>query len=486
MRDSGSFRGISRRNFISTITGAAALALIGSERTAFAGLADGGEGDPNPGLARDFMARICYNENPIGPSPAAAEALIDVAYLSNRYPDWYGESLIASLAAHHELSSSMFIVGSGATEILRLCALAFASPGDNVIVPNPSYSQFPSDCQLFGRTVRYVGHDSNHRADLAAIANRIDGNTTAICITNPENPTGTIVDDGALASFVQALDPDIVTIIDEAYLEYISEIGYTSAVELVRQGRNVVVVKTFSKVYGLAGARIGYAISNSDNITAMRNYQYIATVSRPCLEAARAALGDQTHITQTVQLAAQTKSYCFGQLGEMELPYIPSQASFFMVDVGTNADPVRALLAEREIYVRTGWGMSQHLRVSTGTYHEMTRFIFELSDILSRLPRSGEPVSLRSTELFQATPNPFNSSTTIRIYLPKPEGARLDVYDIQGRLVRRLCDRQIAEGEHAFEWNGTDHRGEPLATGAYFYRLVSGPNVITRKLLLIK
>jgi histidinol-phosphate aminotransferase len=486
MRDPETPRGVSRRGFIGTITGAAALALIGMDRRAIAGLADGGEGGPSPGIARDFTARICYNENPIGPSPAAAEALIDVAYLSNRYPDWFGESLIGSLASHHGMSSNMFIVGSGATEILRLCALAFSSPGGNVIVPNPSYSQFPTDCQLFGRSVRYVSHDSNHRVNLAGIANRIDGNTTAICITNPENPTGTIVDDGDLATFVQSLDSDIVTIIDEAYLEYISEFGYTSAVELVRQGRNVVVVKTFSKVYGLAGARIGYAISNSENINDMRNYQYIATVSRPCLEAARAALGDPAHITQTVQLATQTKSYCFGQLGGMELPYIPSEASFFMVDVGVEADPVRALLAEREIYVRTGWGMNQYLRVSTGTYHEMERFIYELGDILSGLPRGGGPVSLRSTELFQATPNPFNSNTLIRIHLPAPETVRLEIFDVRGRLVRRLCDRPLGVGEHAFEWNGTNHTGQSVATGAYFYRLSAGQNVITRKMLMIK
>jgi histidinol-phosphate aminotransferase len=486
MRDTKQFKDISRRNFIGTITGAAAIALIGLDRKALAGFDGFPAGEVGPDIARDFTARICYNENPLGPSPAAAEALINVAYLAHRYPDWYGESLIANLAAHHGLSSSMFIVGSGATEILRLCALAFASIGGNVIVPSPSYSQFPTDCQLFGRTVRYVSHDSNHRVSLSDIANRVDSNTSAICITNPENPTGTIVDDGELADFVQSLDSDIVTIIDEAYLEYISESGYTSAVELVRQGRNVVVVKTFSKVYGLAGARIGYAIGSASNINAMRRYQYIATVSGPCLEAARAGLGDQEHITQTVQLASQTKSHCFGQFALMGLSYIPSESSFFMVDVGTNADPVRVLLAEREIYVRTGWGMNQHLRVSTGTQHEMERFIYELGDILSSMPLGDSPVSLRSTDLYQATPNPFNSTTMIRVYVPSPQEVRLDIYDIQGRLVRQLCDRSLGTGEHAFEWNGTNYSGAAVATGAYFYRMTAGESVITRKMLLIK
>jgi len=477
--------GISRRKFIGTITGATAMALIGLDRKGIAAI----DGDPvqgiSPNIARDFTARICYNENPIGPSPAAAEALIDVAYLSNRYPDWYGESLVADLASLHDVSSSMITVGSGATEILRMCALAFASSGGNVIVPNPSYSQFPTDCQLFGRTVRYVSHDSNHRVNLSGIASRIDSNTTAICITNPENPTGTILDNGELSSFVQSLDSDIAVIIDEAYLEYISDSDYTSAVELLRQGRNVVVVKTFSKVYGLAGARIGYAISNSDNITAMKRYQYIATVSLPCLEAARAALGDRGHVGQTVELARAMKTYCYGQFALMGLSYIPSEASFFMVDVGVAADPVRALLAEREIYVRTGWGMDQYLRVSTGTQHEMERFIFELNNILARLGKT-EEISLKSIELFQASPNPFNSSTQIRIHLPMPGMARLDIYDIQGRLVKRLSDGVLEPGMHTYEWNGTNSDGRPVSTGAYFYRLVAGQDVITRKMLLIK
>jgi len=333
--------------------------------------------------------------------------------------------------------------------------------------------------------VRYVSHDSNHRVNLSGIASRIDSNTTAICITNPENPTGTILDAGELSSFVQSLDSDIVVIIDEAYLEYISDSDYTSAVELLRQGRNVVVVKTFSKVYGLAGARIGYAISNSDNITAMKRYQYIATVSLPCLEAARAALGDRGHVGQTVELARAMKTYCYGQFALMGLSYIPSEASFFMVDVGIAADPVRALLAEREIYVRTGWGMDQYLRVSTGTQHEMERFIFELNNILARLGKT-EEISLKSIELFQASPNPFNSSTQIRIHLPMPGMARLDIYDIQGRLVKRLSDGVLEPGMHTYEWNGTNSDGRPVSTGAYFYRLVAGQDVITRKMLLIK
>jgi histidinol-phosphate aminotransferase len=480
MRNHRADSGIGRRQFIGTITGAAALALIGLDKKALAG------GPHVPGIARDFNARICYNENPLGPSPAAAEAMIDVAYLSHRYPDWFGESLASELASIYGLSSSNFVCGSGATEILRLCALAFSTPGGNVIVPNPSYSQFPSDCEFLGHGVRYVSLDSNHRVSLQGIDNRIDNNTTAICITNPNNPTGTIISHSSLASFVQALDPDITVIIDEAYLEYIDDENYVSAVELVRQGRNVVIVKTFSKVYGLAGARIGYAIASPGNIQEMHRWQFATTISRPCLEAAKASLSDQAHVDQTVTLARDMKEYCFQSFAQMGLTYIPSEASFFMVDVNTDADYVCALLAEREILVRTGWGMGQHLRVSTGLAGEMERFIYELSNIINNLPPGGGPANLSTTELFQASPNPFNSSTVIRIHLPRGAHVRLEIFDIQGRLVNYLADSHLGPGEHAYTWNGTGFDSKSLASGNYFYRLTSGDNVITRKMLMLK
>jgi histidinol-phosphate aminotransferase len=474
-------RGVNRREFIGTFTGAAAVALIGLDRTAMASVLD--EGDS---IAHGYIGRICYNENPIGPSAAAARAIANFAYDANRYPDWFGESLINDLATRHGVGTGQVIVGSGATEILRLCAMAFSSSGGNVIVPNPSYSQFPTDCELFGHAVRYVSLDENYRVDLQAIANRVDGNTTAICITNPNNPTGTIIDDGDLAAFVQSLDSDIVVIVDEAYLEYISDPGYTSVLELIRQGRNVVLVKTFSKVYGLAGARIGYAVSSGTNVGAMRHYQFISTISKSSLEGARAALTDQAHITETVILARAMKEYCYQQFSRMGLIYIPSEASFFMVDVGTNADQVRALLAERGIYVRTGWGMTQHLRVSTGTRFEMEQFIFHLRDILSGPGRRLGSLIFKSPELFQASPNPFNSSTLIRLHLPSVQSARLDIYDVQGRLVRRLLDGIAGPGEQALTWDGRDASGAPVSTGTYFYRLIAGKDVITRRMLLIK
>jgi histidinol-phosphate aminotransferase len=473
--------GVSRRSFLGTITGAAALTLMNLDRRAFA------DTDPSAKMLNDYTGRLCYNENPLGPSPAAITAIREQATLAHRYPDWYAESLAALIASRYSVSTDKVICGCGGTEMLRLCAMVFSRPGRNVIVPYPSYSQFPSDAQYFGSSVRYVNLDRSYRADLPAMLSRVDSNTTAICLTNPNNPTATIVNSQDLVDFVNALRSDIVTVIDEAYLDYISG-EYPSAIELVRNNKNVVVIKTFSKVYGLAGARIGFAVGKSSAITSMRNAQIFATVSRPSLEASKAALDDHQHIQRTVDLANHAKDLCYINFQNWGLDCIPSETSFFMVDVGTNADTVRSQLEAHGIYVRTGWGMPNHLRVSTGTMEETNKFLTVLYNILNGPGPHPDPESARPMmlQLNQAIPNPFNSTTRISLFLPAAAFTSLEIFDIQGRLVKRLAAGPFEAGDHSFLWDGTNQNKNTVATGAYFYRLAVGDKVMTRRMLFIK
>lgn len=460
-----------------TITGGAALALLGLERHAIADTYPGGD------MVTDYVGRLCYNENPLGPSPAAMQAIQDEAEMAHRYPDWYAESLTAMLSDKYDLSPTKFICGVGATEILRFCAQAFCRPGTNVVVPYPSYGQFDSDAQIFGSNVRHVDLDNDYRVDLQAMLNRVDSNTAAVCITNPNNPTGTMVDHSDLVDFVNQLPSGTVTIIDEAYIDYVA--GYESAIEILRSGADVVVVKTFSKVYGLAGARIGYAVGPQERIGAMGARRMFAMISRPSLEAAKAALDDSEHIANTVDLANQTKAYCFEAFDGMDLPFIPSVASFFMVDV-QDGDAVRVALADHGFYVRTGWGMPRHIRVSTGTAQEMVDFIDALEEILSPLRIGGELPRPTTTQLYQAYPNPFNSSTRIKIYVPSFTRVRLDIFDIRGSLVKTLVDRTLSPGEYSYRWNGESGAGAAVASGSYFYRLLCGDDVITKRMILLK
>ncbi|MCP4580943.1 MAG: aminotransferase class I/II-fold pyridoxal phosphate-dependent enzyme [candidate division Zixibacteria bacterium] len=484
--------GVSRRKFIGTLTGAAALSLLKLDRRAIAGSL------PLDGLLTDYTGRICYNENPLGPSAAAITAIQEEAAMSHRYPDWYADSLVSDLASFFDIDSDKIVCGSGATEILRLSAMAFAESGGNVVSSYPSYSQFPNDAEFFGSDVRYADLDDDYLVDLTALYNLVDGDTTCVCITNPNNPTGTLLNPEDLSAFVDSLPSGVVTLIDEAYVEIIRttsftpdsiwEDDYLSAVEMVKDGKNVVVVRTFSKGYGLAGARIGYAIGRESRINSIKANRIFATVSRASLEAAKAALEDQDHIRNTAVLARQTRQYCYNEFDDMGLDYIPSAVNFFMVDVG-NADSVRSQLSSRGIYVRSGWGMPGHLRVSTGTMHEMESFINALRDILGYpggRPKKADWKLPENTELFQAYPNPFNSSTSIKVFLPATQKVSLEIYNVRGRLVTKLADRVLGAGEHAFVWNGIDSSGKSVSSGSYFYRLVAGEDVITRRMILIK
>jgi len=472
--------GLKRREFIATITGAAAASLLSLERTAIA------DDPPGGGLITDYVGRLCYNENPLGPSPFAIAAIEAEAGMVHRYSDWFAESLVSVVGDKYGFSANKIVCGAGASEILRMCAMVTSGPGTNVIVPTPSYWQFPADAQLLGSSVRNASLDANYKVDFVAILNQVDSNTTAVCITNPNNPTGTIYNPDDLLDFVDALPDGVVTIIDEAYYDYIDSPGYSSALDLITLGKNVIVVKTFSKVYGLAGARIGFAIGRSEIMADMRAVRILASVSRPSLEAAKAAIGDNQHVNDTITLAAQTKSYCFAEFDRMNLSYIPSHASFFMVDVGVDSGWVRGELSSRNIYVRDGWGMPHHLRVSTGTMEEMESFITELEDILSTMGTDNELPLPKKTTMYQAYPNPFNSSTQIRIYLRKTMRAKLEVFDIRGRLVNRLVDTVLTAGEHGYRWTGRNMAGNDVTSGAYFYRLTAGDEVITKRMLLVK
>ena len=471
-----------RREFIATITGAAAASLLKLDRTAHAEDMPGGGGS----VLTDYVGRLCYNENPLGPPLESIAAISAEAEMAHRYSDWFAESLVSAVGDKYDFSANSIVCGAGASEILRMCAMITCEPGVNVVVPTPSYWQFPADAQLLGASVRNADLDENNTVDFDAILAEVDSNTTAVCITNPNNPTGTVYSPDDLFDFVDALPEGVLTIIDEAYYEYIDIPGYTSAMDLITLGKNVLVVKTFSKVYGLAGARIGFAIGLNETMSDMRAVRILASVSRPSLEAAKAALDDSQHVIDTTNLATEAKNYCFNEFDRMGLSYIPSQASFFMVDVDVNSGWVRGELSSRNIYVRDGWGMPHHLRVSTGTMAEMQTFIIELEDILTSLGSDGKLPLPKQTTMYQAYPNPFNSSTQIRISLPNTMRAKLEVFDIRGRLVKKLVDSIMIAGEYSYSWNGRNMAGNDVTSGAYFYRLTAGKDVITKRMLLVK
>ncbi len=502
-RSSGLRSGLSRRSFVGYAAGGAALSLLkpvhaltgsGLAGSALAPSGLTAAASPvqgrtaalggSPVMLRDYQGRLCYNENPLGPSPLAMTAMSNAIEMVHRYPDWYAESLRDDIAAQHAgLERSHVIAGTGATEILRLCAHAFSNPDGNVIAPYPSYSQFPSDCSFLGATVQYAELDENHRVSLDSIADLVDEFTTAICITNANNPTGTVLPYNELAAFIDSLPPAVVVILDEAYHEFVQDPGYASLVDQVAQGKNVVIVRTFSKSQGLAGMRIGYAIGRNELIQTMNAWHQWGTVNALGLVAARAAIGDSDHIQATVDLAWQAKAYCFAMFDAMDLNYIPSETNFFMVEVG-NAQQVANHLHNAGYQVRTGWGMPAWIRVSCGLMEEMEGFILALQEILAPQD-AGVPAAPTRTALHGNVPNPARGGTQIKFDLARDADVRLEIFDLGGRLVRSLAGGRRRAGQYTHMWDGRNNTGYPVRAGSYFYRLTAGEHIETRRLIML-
>ncbi|UCC11556.1 MAG: aminotransferase class I/II-fold pyridoxal phosphate-dependent enzyme, partial [candidate division WOR-3 bacterium] len=201
-------------------------------------------------LGGDF-GRLCYNENPLGPSPLALEAIHQTAQRANRYPDWFSSDLEGLIAENHGVPSSWICVGAGATEIIHLIAEAFLGPGDELITATPTYSQMANEAVANGASVVFVPVDEDHFIDIEAIANAITPQTKLISLVNANNPQGNCIDKISMANFIHTLPGGIIVVVDEAYHQYIHSPDYESCIRYVQDGNPVIVIRTFSKVYGL-------------------------------------------------------------------------------------------------------------------------------------------------------------------------------------------------------------------------------------------
>lgn len=472
---------ISRRKFLGLAVGGTALSLF-NVTPVLAGRTGGYSQYP---VLTDYVGRLCFNENPLGPSPQAIAAINANVDMGHRYPDWYSESLRDDLADIHDVPRGQTIAGCGATEIIRLCALAFAGNGGNVVSPYPSYSQFPSDAGFLGATVRYADLDNDYRVNLNDMADEVDSQTKAVIITNPNNPTATVLAASDIGNFVDDLPSQVVTIIDEAYHEYVDDPNYQTAINLVRQDKKVIVIRTFSKVFGLAGLRIGYAVGRTELIQAMNSWHIWASISRLSLVAAQAALDDNAHINDTITLNDNAKQYCFNYFDANNLSYIPSQTNFFMLETELPGGELAGQLAQRGISVRTGWGMANHIRVSTGTMAEMESFITALDEILNLVRADGSTLPV-ITSLDGNYPNPFNSSTRVSYSVAQGGHVLIQIFDIRGQLVKTIVDEYRHPGKYTFDWKGRNQAGKSVASGSYFYRMTTGDFAQTRRMILIK
>lgn len=329
------------------------------------------------------IIKLASNENPLGASPRARDAIRNALEDLHLYPDSNCFYLKQKLAEKYELSQDSFIIGNGSDELLRLITETFISPSDEVIYAEPSFVEYEFMTKIMGGSCKPVNL-VEFKHDLAAMKAAITKATKIIYICSPNNPTGSIVDRDELETFMDGLGEDILVVFDEAYYEYVASPRYQSGMDYLAQGRNVIVLRTFSKIYGLAGLRIGYGITTPEIAAAVNRVREPFNVNLVAQKAAAAALEDTEHLEKSRTVNLEGKKYLCAELDKMGLKYVDTEANFIFMDTGRDCQEVFRKMLARGVIVRTGdiFGYPTFLRVTIGTTEENQRFVNILREIL--------------------------------------------------------------------------------------------------------
>lgn len=340
-------------------------------------------GKPLEELERELGIRnavkLASNENPLGPSKRALGVMKKDLRRLHRYPEGTGRLLREAIADRFKVSPDQVILGNGSDEIMDLAAKAYLSPGDEAIVADQTFAIYRISI-LSHHGVPVVVPMREGRHDLPAMAERVSDRTRLVFVCNPNNPTGTIVRQKPLEQFLDRMPADILVVLDEAYGEYATDPDYPDFRRLISDGRPVLALRTFSKLYGLAGLRIGYGIGPREVIDALNRVRLPFNTNRVAQTAALAALADEAHVARSIRLNTAGRRAICRAFDGMGLAYLPSEANFVYVNVGREGGGVyRALLHEGVIvrHIEGNW-----LRISVGLAKENQRFVRALKRVL--------------------------------------------------------------------------------------------------------
>jgi histidinol-phosphate aminotransferase len=339
-----------------------------------------------PALRQRFgrdIAELGSNENPLGPSPRAIEAMQNALGETFRYPDPRGLALKTALSAHHGVDIERIALGNGSHELLILLAQCFGDSAHSIVFSQYGFAVFPIATAATGAIALRVPALARTHAtapfghDLDAMAAAIRDDTRIVYIANPNNPTGTWFDDAALDRFVERTRRDVLIVVDEAYGEYIDAPGLSSALRLADRHPNVIVTRTFSKAYALAGLRVGYLIAHPSVVAVVERLRESFNVNNVALAAAEAALGDAAHLANAKAWNAAERAWLAGELSSRGYRVLPSQTNFVLVDLGRDAAPFERHLFERGVIVRPmgGYGLGEAVRISIGSRAENQRLV---------------------------------------------------------------------------------------------------------------
>lgn len=345
-------------------------------------------GKPVEELERELGIRdaikIASNENPLGPSPLALRAVSEALAKLNRYPDGDAFYLKHKLAERLGVNPGNLIFGNGSNEVIEIVARTFMKPGDEAVMGEFAFIVFPIVTQAVGaKAIISPMLDLTH--NLRDIFERITPRTKAVFIANPNNPTGTIVKKEEFEWFLERVPEDIIIVVDEAYFDYVEDPDYPNSLDYRRLGKSVITVRTFSKIYGLAGLRLGFCVSSEEIISYMNRVREPFNVNSLAQVAAIAALDDKAHVARSRAINREGLEYLSRELRKMYLPFAPSFTNFILVDLGTDPIIVYNALLREGVIVRPviNYGLKTHIRVTIGLPEENERFISSIKKLLS-------------------------------------------------------------------------------------------------------
>lgn len=330
------------------------------------------------GLREEEIIKLASNENPLGPSPKALEAMRRTLERAHFYPDGGGYELRGAIAGRLGFARENIVLGNGSNEIIEFIGHAFFRPGDEVVVARHSFAVYRLMAQLFGAETVEVP-DPGYTADLDAMLAAVTPRTRVLFLANPNNPTGTMVGQVAIDRFMAKVPDHVLVVFDEAYHEFLDEGVAPDVLGYVREGRNVVVMRTFSKIMGLANLRIGYGVTTPDLAAVLQRTRQPFNANGIAQAGALAGLLDEEHMRKTRELTHEGREYLEKEFAAMRLEYVPSVANFVLVNVGDGNAVFQAMLRKGIILRAMGsYGLPEWIRISVGTMEQNRRCIEEL------------------------------------------------------------------------------------------------------------
>ncbi|MDD4178812.1 MAG: histidinol-phosphate transaminase [Candidatus Margulisbacteria bacterium] len=313
-------------------------------------------------------------------SPNALEAIAKEAKNLQIYPDQKSTLLREALAKKFGLADGNIICGNGSDDIMQILASTYLNPGDEVIISKNTFSLYELVARIFGGRLVMVGL-KDHALDLEAIARALTAKTKIIFLTNPNNPTGTIFTAGQFDSFMKKIPENVLVVVDEAYAEYVESKEFPDTIKFVKEGKNVVVLRTFSKFYGLAGLRIGYGLAKKELIAPMFRTKMPFNVNRLAQVGALAALGDKEFLDKTYKTNVEGKNFLYPELDRLGLDYKKTESNFIFINLKKSADECFLAMMKKGIIIRplTSFGFPEAIRVSIGTKEQNEKFIAALN-----------------------------------------------------------------------------------------------------------